>query len=181
LRILSFLKNQLSCIRRKKLAKLSYLINRTQVTKDIHTLLEWKSCELIEMNIQIDLIHLTISVPPKISISQLMGILKGKTAIKVFKSYPQLKKKPYWSNHFWARGYCVDTNGLDEDKSKKYVQYQEKQERVEEQQKFDFGPLWGLFKSTFLEGGYFNPPFALRNLAHQNTFKHRSIVEESKA
>ena len=73
-----------------------------------------------------------------------MGILKGKTAIKIFKSYPQLKKKPYWGNHFWARGYCVDTIGLDEDKIKKYVMYQEKQERLEEQQNIDFGPYRGL-------------------------------------
>ena len=57
------------------------------------------------------------------------------------KSYPQLKKKPYWGNHFWSRGYCVDTIGLDEDKIKKYVKYQEEQERLEEQQKLDFGPL----------------------------------------
>lgn len=109
--------------------------------KDIQMLLEWKLCELIEMNIQIDHIHLIVGIPPKISISQLMGILKGKTAIKIFKSYPPLKKKPYWGNHFWARGYCVDTIGLDEDKIKKYVIYQEKQERIEEQQNFDFGPL----------------------------------------
>jgi putative transposase len=80
---------------------------------------------MVEVNIQIDHIHLIISIPPKISIYQLMGILKGKTAIKIFKSYPQLKKKPYWGNHFWARGYCVDTIGLDEEKIKKYVIYQE--------------------------------------------------------
>lgn len=111
------------------------------LTKDIPMLLEWKFCELVEMNIQKDHIHLIVSVPPKLSISTLMGILKGKTAIKLFKSYPQLKTKPYWGNHFWARGYCVDTIGLDEDKIKKYVQYQENQERLEEQQRLDFGPL----------------------------------------
>ena len=111
------------------------------LTKDIPMLLEWKSCELIEMNIQIDHIHLIVSIPPKISISQRMGILKGKTAIKIFKSYPQLKKKPYWGNPFWARGYCVDTIGLDEDKIKKYVLYQENQERLEEQQMLSFGSL----------------------------------------
>lgn len=54
-------------------------------------LLEWKSCEMIEMNIQKDHVHLIVSVPPKLSISELMGILKGKTAIKIFKSYPQLR------------------------------------------------------------------------------------------
>ena len=111
------------------------------LTDDINMLLEWKSCELIEMNIQKDHIHLIVSIPPKISESTPMGILKGKTAIKLFKSYPQLKKKSYWGNHFWSRGYCVDTIGLDEEKIKKYVKYQENQECLEEQQQLDFGPL----------------------------------------
>ena len=93
------------------------------------------------MNIKNDHVHVIVSVPPKLSISKLMGILKGKTAIKIFKSYPQLKKKPYWGNHFWSRGYCVDTICLDEEKIKKYVKYQEDQERIEEQQRLNFGPL----------------------------------------
>lgn len=70
------------------------------LSNDILLLLEWKSCELVEMNIQIDHIHLIVSIPPKLSVSQLMGILKGKTAIKIFKSYLHLKKKPYRGNHF---------------------------------------------------------------------------------
>lgn len=111
------------------------------LSKDIPMLLEWRSSEMIEMNIQKDHVHLIVSVPPKISISQQMGTLKGKTAIKNFKSYPQLRTKPYWGNHFWAKGYCVDTIGLDEDKIKKYVKYQEEQERLEEQQRLNFGPL----------------------------------------
>ena len=100
-----------------------------------------ENCGLIEMNIQIDHVHLIVSMPPRMSLSQLMGILKGKTAIKIFKSCLQLKKKPYWGNHFWSRGYCADTIGLDEDKIKKYVIYQEEQERLEEQQRLNFGPL----------------------------------------
>lgn len=69
-----------------------------------------------------------------------MGILKGKQAIKLFKSYPNLKKKPYWGNHFWGRGYFVSTVGLDEEVIKKYVNHQEKEEKkIEEQQRtFDF-------------------------------------------
>lgn len=114
---------------------------KEQLLKDIPMLLEWRSSEMIEINIQKDHVHLIVSVPPKISISQLMGTLKGKTAIKIFKSYPQLRTKPYWGNHFWAKGYCVDTIGLDEDKIKKYVKYQEEQERIEEQQRLNFGPL----------------------------------------
>lgn len=79
----------------------------------------------MELNIQKDHVHLLIKVPPKISISQLLGVLKGKTAIRVFQKFPMLKEKPYWGNHFWAKGYCVDTVGLDSDMIRKYVKYQE--------------------------------------------------------
>ena len=113
-------------------------IVKEQLRKDIEMLLEWLGCEKKELNIQVDHIHLVVSVPPKVSVSRMMGILKGKTAIKIFKSYPELKKKPYWGNHFWSRGYCVDTIGLDEEKIRKYVKYQEDQERKEEQQEFNF-------------------------------------------
>ena len=110
------------------------------LTSDIKMLCEWKSCEVQELSIQEDHIHVLVSVPPKLSISSLMGILKGKLAIKIFKSYPSLKEKLYWGNHFWARGYFVSTVGLDEEMIKKYVQHQEKEERKveQQQQKFDF-------------------------------------------
>jgi len=103
-------------------------------------LCEWRSSEVMELNIQEDHIHLVVSVPPKVSISKLMGTLKGKIAIKLFKSYPLLKKKPYWGNHFWARGYFVSTVGVDEEMIRKYVKYQEEEEKkVEAQQgSFDF-------------------------------------------
>jgi len=110
------------------------------VKNDINSLCEWKGCEIIELNVQSDHIHLLVSVPPKVSISNLMGVLKGKLAIKIFRSYPILKKKPYWGNHFWARGYFVSTEGLDEEMIKRYVKHQEKEEKkVEDQQKrFEF-------------------------------------------
>ncbi len=114
---------------------------KQQISEDIAMLLEWKGCEKKELNIQKDHIHLIVSCPPKQSISNLMGMLKGKTAIKLFKSYPQLKKKPYWGNHFWARGYCVDTIGFDEEKIRKYVKYQEDNEKKEEQQSLNFNPF----------------------------------------
>ena len=109
------------------------------VESDIRMLCEWKGCEIAEMNVQIDHIHLVVSIPPKVSVSQLMGTLKGKLAIKLFKSYPDLKKKPYWGNHFWARGYFVNTIGMDEDTVRKYVKYQESEEKREEAQQLGFG------------------------------------------
>ena len=114
---------------------------KQQLSEDILMLLEWKGCEKKELNIQKDHIHLIVSCPPKQSISSFMGILKGKTAIKLFKSYPQLKKQPYWGNHFWARGYFVDTIGFDEEKIRKYVKYQEDNEKKEEQQSLSFNPF----------------------------------------
>jgi len=108
------------------------------VEQDIRMLCEWKNCEVQELNIQEDHIHLLVSIPPKISISKLMGTLKGKIAIKLFKSYPKLKQKPYWGNHFWARGYFVNTVGLDEEMIRKYVKYQEKMERSEDEQQQQF-------------------------------------------
>jgi putative transposase len=110
------------------------------VEEDIQMLCEWKGCEIQEMSVQIDHIHLVVSIPPKVSVSSLMGTLKGKLAIKLFKSYPKMKQKLYWGNHFWARGYFVSTIGIDEDLIKRYVAHQEKEEKqMEEQQhKFDF-------------------------------------------
>jgi len=92
------------------------------------------------MSVQTDHIHIVVSIPPKVSVSELMGILKGKLAIKLFKSYPKMKQKPYWGNHFWARGYFVSTVGIDEEMIKRYVKYQEKEEKIaeEQQHKFDF-------------------------------------------
>jgi putative transposase len=90
-------------------------------------------CEVVELNIQPDHVHLICMVPPKVSISEFMGAIKGRTAIRVFKQFPYMKKKPYWGNHFWAKGYCVDTVGIDADMIRKYVKYQEDKERCEEQ------------------------------------------------
>ncbi|MDX1779437.1 MAG: IS200/IS605 family transposase, partial [Thermodesulfobacteriota bacterium] len=114
-------------------------INRI-LEEDKKLLCEWKKCEIQEMSVQCDHIHLVLSIPPKVSVSEMMGILKGKLAIKLFKSYPKMKQKPYWGNHFWARGYFVSTVGIDEDVIKRYVKHQEEEEkRIEEQQhRFDF-------------------------------------------
>ncbi len=65
------------------------------VEETIKQLCEWKKVGVKEMNVQEDHVHMVVSIPPKVSISELMGILKVKTAIKLFKSYPGLKRKPY--------------------------------------------------------------------------------------
>jgi putative transposase len=91
-----------------------------------------KKSEVIELNVQKDHVHLIVMIPPKVCVSDFMGIVKGRTAIRVFNKFRNLKKRPYWGNRFWSRGYCVDTIGLDEEKIRRYVQYQEEKERQAE-------------------------------------------------
>ena len=65
------------------------------VEQTLRMLGEWRNIEILEMNVKEDHIHMILSIPPRLSISEVMGMLKGKTAIKLFKSFPTLKKKPY--------------------------------------------------------------------------------------
>jgi len=102
------------------------------VEDKIKVICSWKEVEVVELNVQPDHVHLVCSIPPKMSVSEFMGILKGKLAIMLFKSYPVLRKKPYWGNHFWSRGYFVSTVGVDEEKVKRYVKYQEEEEKKED-------------------------------------------------
>ena len=111
---------------------------REQMESDIRMLSEWKEVEVMELSVQADHVHLVCSIPPKVSVSSFLGFLKGKLAIKLFKSYPRLKQKPYWGNHFWARGYFVNTVGMNEEVIRRYVKYQERREKEEEQNRRRF-------------------------------------------
>ncbi len=93
-------------------------------------------CEIIEMNVQADHVHLLVMVPPKVSVSGFVGTIKGRTAIRVLNKFRKLKEKPYWGNHLWARGYCVDTVGLDLEMIQKYVKYQEAKEKEAEKPQY---------------------------------------------
>lgn len=104
-----------------------------EVYKQIGISSEQLGIELVEPNVQIDHVHLLVKVPPRLSISHVIGHLKGKTALRLFSKFPYLWKNKLWGNHFWARGYCVDTVGINEEMIRKYVKYQEKHE-VEESQ-----------------------------------------------
>ena len=84
--------------------------------------------EVLELQVQTDHVHLVASVPPKYAISNLMGFLKGKLATRMFARYERLRRQ-YWGQHFWSRGYCVSTIGLDEDQIRKYVKWQAKREK----------------------------------------------------
>ncbi|HNO70277.1 MAG TPA: IS200/IS605 family transposase [Bacteroidia bacterium] len=105
---------------------------KTFVEQKINQISEWYGVEVMEMNVMVDHIHVLVSIPPKLSVSEYMGILKGKTAIKLFEKKRYLREKPYWGNHFWARGYFVSTVGLDKEKIRRYIKYQEEEEKKQE-------------------------------------------------
>ena len=92
-----------------------------EVNNCIRAFTEQQECEIIELNVCIDHVHLLVMVPPKVSISDYVGAVKGRTAIRVLNKFRELKQKPYWGNHFWSKGYCVDTVGLDAEMIQKYV------------------------------------------------------------
>jgi putative transposase len=103
------------------------------VDRNIYPLLAQKpGVGVLKCNVQPDHVHLQAEIPPKYSVSDIMGFLKGKLALRVFKQYPQFGRQ-YWGRHFWARGYCVSTVGLDEEKMRRYVRWQETKERAEEE------------------------------------------------
>jgi putative transposase len=109
--------------------------------KKIRAICEWKHIEILEMTIMPGHVHMVAIIPPRLSISETMGILKGKTATGIFQQTKRLRTKPYWGNHFWNRGCCVTTAGMDEDKIRRYVKYQEDAERRDENHELRDGPI----------------------------------------
>jgi len=85
--------------------------------------------EVLELSIQADHVHLVASIPPKYAISSFMGFLKGKLALRLFQRYEKIGKR-FWGRHFLSRGYCVSSVGLDEEQIRKYVKWQEQNEKV---------------------------------------------------
>ncbi len=108
---------------------------KQEVGNCIRAFSEQKKCAVEELNVQMDHVHLLVLIPPKLSVSDYVGMIKGRTAIRVLNRFKELRRKPYWGNHFWTKGYCVDTVGLDSEKIQAYVKYQKKQEeRIEQGQ-----------------------------------------------
>ena len=102
-----------------------------QIKKDIGQILrklcEQKGVEIIQAEACPDHIHMLVSIPPKYSISQIMGYLKGKSSLMIFDRHANLKYK-FGNRHFWCRGYYVDTVGKNAKKIQEYIQNQLKED-----------------------------------------------------
>ena len=98
----------------------------------LRKLCQQKSVEIIEAQACPDHIHMLISIPPKYSVSQIMGYLKGKSSLMIFDRHTNLKYK-YGNRHFWARGYFVDTVGRNKKAIKAYIQNQLEEDKMSDQ------------------------------------------------
>jgi putative transposase len=101
---------------------------RRQVGEILRDLCVQKGITLLQGNAVVDHVHMVLSIPPKYSVAFTIGWLKGKSAVRIHREV--LKERRVTGLHFWARGYCVSTVGLDTQRVLEYVRDQEKQDRV---------------------------------------------------
>ena len=98
----------------------------------LRKLCEQKGVEIIEAELCPDHIHMLVSIPPNISVSQFVGYLKGKSSLMIFDRHANLKYR-YGNRHFWCRGYYVDTVGKNEKKIAEYIREQLNEDMLEDQ------------------------------------------------
>ena len=102
--------------------KIMYGKLKSEVRDIIRKLCEYRNVEIVEGMVCEDHVHLCVRIPPKISISEFMGYLKGKSALQIFDLHPEFRDRG--DRHFWANGYYVDTVGKDEEVIKEYIRNQ---------------------------------------------------------
>ncbi|MGM0123813.1 hypothetical protein IGI37_001187 [Enterococcus sp. AZ194] len=105
---------------------------RTSIGEIIRELCERKGVEILEANACKDHIHMLVSIPPKLSVSQFMGYLKGKSSLMIFDRHANLKYR-YGNRKFWCRGYYVDTVGRNKKQIAEYIQNQLREDHVADQ------------------------------------------------
>ena len=94
----------------------------------LRELAEQKESRVIEGHLMADHVHILLTIPPKYAVSQVVGFIKGKSAIQIARNF-QGRKKNFTGQHFWARGYYVSTVGKDENAVREYIQRQEQEDK----------------------------------------------------
>ena len=105
---------------------------RADIGKILRELCERKGIESVEAQCCPDHVHMLVKIPPKYSVSEIMGYLKGKSSLIIFDRHANLKYK-YGNRHFWCRGYYVDTAGKNAKKIQEYIQKQLEEDKLNDQ------------------------------------------------
>jgi putative transposase len=116
----------------KKRKKVIYGDLRKYLGEIFHELARQKGVEILEGHLMRDHVHICLSIPPKFAVSNVVGYLKGKSAIAIARQF-RGKQRNFTGENFWARGYFVSTVGLDEQVVRNYIRHQEEQDAFYEQ------------------------------------------------
>ena len=107
------------------------IIGGDPIREILETLFKYKQVDIIAGAVCIDHVHLSVAIPPKLSVSQFMGYLKGKSTLMIYDRHPELQSK--WNKAFWARGYYVETIGnITDEAVQKYIKEQAEESRKED-------------------------------------------------
>ena len=120
----------------KKRKKMIFGAIRKHLGVVFHELAKTKGIEIVEGHLMRDHVHMCLSVPPKYSVSNVVGFLKGKSAISIARKFKG-KQRNFTGENFWARGYYVSTVGLDEKMVREYIRNQEKADEHYDQLKME--------------------------------------------
>ena len=107
---------------------------RRNLGEVFHELAKQRECQILEGHLCPDHVHMVIRIPPKYSVSHVMGYIKGKSAIRMARDFMG-RHQGFKGYHFWARGYFVSTVGIDEVAIREYVRHQEKNDQKLDQQR----------------------------------------------
>ena len=123
--------------------KVFYVSKRSEIGQILRQLCEWKGITIIEAEVCPDHIHMLIEIPPKYSVSSVMGFLKGKSSLMIYQRWANMRYQ-YRNREFWCRGYYVDTVGKNTKKIKEYIANQLKEDQLSGQMTMeDFDPFKG--------------------------------------
>ncbi len=118
--------------------KVFYEGKRVEVGAILRQLCKWKGVNILEAEVCPDHVHMLLEIPPKYSVSQFMGYLKGKSSLMIYEKWGNMKFK-YRNREFWCRGYYVDTVGKNGKKIQEYIAHQLEGDKVSDQLTFEFG------------------------------------------
>ena len=107
---------------------------RQYLGKIFHGLANQKESQILEGHVALDHVHIYIAIPPKYAVAQVVGFIKGKSAIRIARSFGG-RQRNFVGENFWARGYYVSTVGKDEEMIKAYIRNQEAEDQKEDQQR----------------------------------------------